>query len=186
MESKPAFGRTNGWEMCRYVSTSPDYFLSHCKRKPWLRVLWNLVWRRRLFVWEANLLDELLMILNPTVLSSVADRWGWRPELGEEFSVKSTYVLVSNLIISRGVILNEEQSAYKAIWKGPTPSKVSGFSWMVLHDRVPTRVNLFRRRIIQEDGDQRCLFRGEYAETATHLFLYCSGIHRFGKEFVLG
>ncbi|WJX59781.1 hypothetical protein P8452_45062 [Trifolium repens] len=30
------------------------------------------------------------------------DRWGWRPEDGEEFSVKSTYDLVLHLFIARG------------------------------------------------------------------------------------
>ncbi|PNX79781.1 ribonuclease H, partial [Trifolium pratense] len=139
-------------------------------------VVWNFIWRRRLFVWEVTLLDELLLILNPITLSSVTDCWGWRPEKGEEFTVRSTYGLVLNLIIPRDAMPNEERLAFKAIWKGPTPSKVSGFAWMLLHDRVPTRVNLYKCRIIQEDGDQRCVFCGQCAETVTHLFLYCSGI----------
>ncbi|CAJ2668672.1 unnamed protein product [Trifolium pratense] len=110
------------------------------------------------------------------ICSIVTDCWGWRPEKGEEFTVRSTYGLVLNLIIPRDAMPNEERLAFKAIWKGPTPSKVSGFAWMLLHDRVPTRVNLYKCRIIQEDGDQRCVFCGQCAETVTHLFLYCSGI----------
>ncbi|PNY09187.1 ribonuclease H [Trifolium pratense] len=114
---------------------------------------WDLVWRRRLFVWESNLLDELLMIISPVSLSEAVNKWVWRPEKGEGFTVKSTYALVSDMIIARGSISQEKQSAFKAIWKCPAPSKVSGLVWTILHDRAPTRVNLFRRRVIQEEGD---------------------------------
>jgi hypothetical protein len=48
-----------------------------------------------------------------------------------------------------------------------------GFVWLLVHDRVPTRVNLFRRKIIVENEDKRCVFYGEEAETVSHLFLYC-------------
>ncbi|GAU33506.1 hypothetical protein TSUD_386510 [Trifolium subterraneum] len=133
---------------------------------------WELVWRRRLFVWETNLLNELLMILNPITLSDAVDQWGWRPENGEEFSVKSTYSLVYDMLLTKGNISQDQESAFKAIWKGPAPFKVSGFAWLVLLDKVPTRVNLIRRRAIQENGENRCIFCGDYAETVNHLFLY--------------
>jgi hypothetical protein len=51
---------------------------------------WNLIWRRRLFVWEKALLDELLILLETVVLSTTEDGWSWRPEEGGEFTVKST------------------------------------------------------------------------------------------------
>jgi hypothetical protein len=53
-------------------------------------VHWNLVWRRRLFVWEENLVTELLKVINPVVISEVNDRWGWVYNGGAEFTVKST------------------------------------------------------------------------------------------------
>jgi hypothetical protein len=108
-------------------------------------VSWNLVWRRRLFEWEKILLQEMLALLNSISLSGVDDRWGWRPKKGEDYSVKSTYDLVSDLFITRENIPLDRQSTFKAIWKCQAPSKVSGFVWLVLHDRVLTRVNLCRR-----------------------------------------
>jgi hypothetical protein len=137
---------------------------------------WNLVWRRRLFVWETTLLDELNVLLGLVVLSLEEDGWGWRPEQGGDFTVKSTYDLVSNLITERNLIHQYQVLGFKAIWKCMAPSKVSGFVWMVLHDRVPTRENLFQRQVIEANGDRSCVFCGDRAETTPHLFIYCSVI----------
>jgi hypothetical protein len=53
-----------------------------------------------LFEWEKILLDELMELINPVRASSeVEDSWGWVPERGAEFSVKSTYRVVSNLSV---------------------------------------------------------------------------------------
>jgi hypothetical protein len=38
---------------------------------------WNLNWRRRLFVWETDLLNELLFMLNSVIVSEEEDRWNW-------------------------------------------------------------------------------------------------------------
>jgi hypothetical protein len=137
---------------------------------------WNLIWRRRLFVWESGLVDELLLALRPIVLDSVEDGWGWRSEQGGEYSAKSAYGVVLNLMQDRTPIPIYRESAFKAIWKCLAPSKVSGFVWMVLHGRVPTRENLLRRNIIAATGDHCCVFCGNSVETVPHLFLYCNAI----------
>jgi hypothetical protein len=59
------------------------------------------------------------------------------------------------------------------LWKSPAPSKVSGFIWQLLYGRIPTRENLFLRRVLEADGDRTCGICGEAAETELHLFLYC-------------
>jgi hypothetical protein len=115
---------------------------------------WNLIWRRNLFVWETTLLEELLLLLGPIVLSTERDDLGWRPEQGGVFSVKSTYTLVSNLLIERRMVTLDQELAFKVIWKCPVPSKVSGLVWMVLHDKMSARDNLVRRRILTENGGQ--------------------------------
>jgi hypothetical protein len=134
---------------------------------------WNFNWHHRMFVWELALLDELFLLLQTVILSTEEDSWGWRPEQGSEFTVKSTYVLVADLLIDRRLVTNEIGSAFKSIWKCMAPSKVMGLVWMVLHDRVPTRDNLYRRKIISENGDISCVPCGERIETVSHLFLYC-------------
>ncbi|MCH96551.1 non-LTR retroelement reverse transcriptase-like related, partial [Trifolium medium] len=40
---------------------------------------WRLVWRRRFFVSEQVLFEELLESINQVTLSGDEDRWGWLP-----------------------------------------------------------------------------------------------------------
>jgi hypothetical protein len=97
----------------------------------------------------------------------------WNPGVEEVFSVKSTYVFLDNTIHPRDPWLPLMSFAFKFIWKSGVPSKVSAFSWQLLLDRVPTRVNLCRRRVVSTD-ETLCLICQEGVETASHLFLHCS------------
>jgi hypothetical protein len=134
---------------------------------------WNFQWRRRLFVWESVLLDELMVVLNTVVLSDEQDKWVWKPDSNGVFSVKSTYVVVSIMLMGRREMDCYLASAFKSLWKCTAPSKVLGFSWLLLHSRLPTKDNLFKRRIIRQEDSQLCVMCGTEAETPTHLFLYC-------------
>jgi len=49
---------------------------------------------------------------------------------------------------------------------------VSIVAWRLLKDRLPTRMNLFRRGILQSEGS-RCVAGCCSDETASHLFLHC-------------
>jgi hypothetical protein len=154
---------------------------------------WNLNWRRGLFVWELNLLNEMLVIINSAVLTGESDRWGWRLEKDEDFTVKSTYELVSNMLLPSGDIASEKKQAFKAIWNCPVPSKAAGCAWLVIQNRVPTRENLLRRRVIQDNREQGCVLCGDNVESVQHLFLYCNFTLKvwecitkwLGMEFVL-
>jgi hypothetical protein len=58
------------------------------------------------------------------------------------------------------------------VWHKQVPLKVSILAWRLLKDMLPTRMNLFRRGILQaEEG--RCVTGCGSEETATHLFLHC-------------
>jgi hypothetical protein len=135
---------------------------------------WRLNWRRRLFEWEKELVNELMLLINPVVFRmEEEDRWGWEPEGGANFTVKSTYQKVFNLSTHEGVVDPWNASVFSVIWKCPAPSKVSGFVWQLLHGRIPTRKNLVARRVIDGDGDISCALCGEETESELHLFLYC-------------
>ncbi|MCI96977.1 hypothetical protein A2U01_0118277, partial [Trifolium medium] len=66
--------------------------------------------------------EELKAIIDAVNLSEEEDIWRWKPEENEEFSVKSAYVLVCNLLIARENIALGKASAFKAMWKCPAPS----------------------------------------------------------------
>ncbi|PNX78255.1 ribonuclease H [Trifolium pratense] len=106
-------------------------------------VRWNLQLQRRLFVWESNQLDELLTIINPVILSGMEDQWGWKAEKGGLFTVKSTYVLLVKQFLGETSLTREETTAFKAIWKSPAPSKIVGFAWLALHNRIPQEITSF-------------------------------------------
>jgi hypothetical protein len=52
---------------------------------------WHLRWRRRFFVWEEPLLQQLEDVINNVVLTEVDDKWMWTPNVEDDFSVKSLY-----------------------------------------------------------------------------------------------
>jgi hypothetical protein len=71
----------------------------------------------------------------------------------------------------------------KYLWKCGAPSKVSAFSWQLLLDRIQTKDNLVKRRIIDTQQGQcdRCMLG---PETALQLFLHCDYAARIWYEMV--
>ena len=49
---------------------------------------------------------------------------------------------------------------------------MSLFVWRLLRNRVPTKENLFKRRIVSQD-DQLCVNMCDHIEIVTYLFLVC-------------
>jgi hypothetical protein len=156
------------------ISTQKDLSVADMKSQNLAMEGWNLVWRRRLFEWEKAQLLELMEVINGVILlTNVEDKWGWKPEKGADFTVKSTYRAVAKLTEPETSLSHSQAYIFKMIWKCPAPSKVSGFIWQLLHGRIPTRYNLFLRRVLEADGDRNCVICGEAVETELHLFLYC-------------
>jgi len=57
--------------------------------------VWDFRWRKPLFVWESDLLvDLLLMARRPTCLDK-EDEWSWSLSPDGHFSVKSAYLALS-------------------------------------------------------------------------------------------
>jgi hypothetical protein len=133
---------------------------------------WYLTWRRHLFVWEEELLQELMDILVLANITNVNDRWDWKPGNGEGFTVKSTYVFLDLAVPNRVQRSSLESCVFKFIWKSGAPSKVCALAWQLLLDRIPTRYNLCRRGVVSYD-ESLCPFCGEEVETTCHLFLHC-------------
>ncbi|GAU10371.1 hypothetical protein TSUD_422770 [Trifolium subterraneum] len=90
--------------------------------------VWDLKWRRDLFAWELDLLDELMGALNSIQIANAQDIWLWKHDSNEILSVKSAYSVVE--LASRvDVVLPEVFSLILAkVWKSWAPSKVIVFS----------------------------------------------------------
>ena len=124
-------------------------------------------WRRRLFAWEEESLGELtLLLLSVSLQVHREDNWTWKADSSLSYTVRSAY----NSITSQGIAANPE--TVLSVWHKDVPLKVLLFMWRLLHDRLSTKNNLHRRRVLDFD-DQFCVGGCGSVETSTHLFLQC-------------
>ena len=137
---------------------------------------WLFSWRRRLFIWEEGLLNDLMMVLQSNRGGQAEDGWWWSPEEGGFFWVKSSY----NVLLERLVLTEEsnmvEEAIFKVLWKSATPSKVIAFSFALLLDRIPTRSNLLMRNVLPSGGPVTCVWCNVEVETSNHVFLHCEAV----------
>jgi hypothetical protein len=138
------------------------------------RVGWNLSWRRRLFQWEEERVSILLAHIGGVRISNVEDSWRWNFDPSGVFTVNSAFVSLSKEIVPGPSLSPFEATIFGNIWDSPAPSKVIAFSWQLLYDRVPTKVNLLLRGIIPQNSDVNCIWCGNARESSSHLFLHCN------------
>lgn len=125
-------------------------------------------WRRQLWVWEDDMLQECVaLLLSVSMQSNVSYSWRWQLGPIGGYSVRGVY----HLLTSQDSIQNE--TATDLIWHKQVPLKVSIFAWRLLRDRLPTKSNLLHRGIISADY-YVCTTGYGHLETAHHLFLSCS------------
>jgi hypothetical protein len=134
---------------------------------------WNLSWRRRLFVWEDEILLRLLGVLDSARFSNNADSWRWVLAPDGCFTVKTAYESLARDLVVGPLLPALEAKVFKDFWCSPAPSKLLVFSWQFLHDRVPTKDNLILRGILPHGSDGLCVWCGTVMESSTHLFLHC-------------
>lgn len=76
----------------------------------------------------------------------------------------------------------EEKLVFSQVWKSPAPLKVVAFSWKLLLDRLPTKVNLHVRNVLPLEASMVCVLCDNGVETSNHLFLHCSVASRVWRE----
>jgi hypothetical protein len=134
---------------------------------------WELDWRRRLFVWEEELLGGLRETLPILELTLDEDVWFWGPGEGGDFSVHSVYLLLGGARIGGSGFSDDELRVFRNIWRSPAPSKVIAFSWKLLRNRIPTKINLALRGIQVVGGSNECIHCHGRDEDDRHLFIFC-------------
>ncbi|XP_039689993.1 uncharacterized protein [Medicago truncatula] len=139
---------------------------------------WNLLSRRNLFVWEEGLFQSLLGEVEGWVKTVSVDSWWWKLEDEGKFTVSSSYEFLVGLVSPHEFLLETKEMVFGSVWKSLVPSKVVAFYWQLLLDRIPTKDNLLRRRILPPEASVRCVFCDQVGETAGHLFLHCNMIFK--------
>lgn len=117
---------------------------------------------------ELILVEELrkrlcLVNLQPLVPHS----WIWLPEADGHYTVKSAY----NLILPSSV--GETDHASSLIWTTPAPSNVCFFIWRSIINRLPTRDNLLKRRVLISAVDACCPRCRHFEESSAHALIKC-------------
>ena len=116
---------------------------------------WNLMWRRELFVWELQFLQQLNEMLGEARLNNdQANKVLWSHDKSGRFSVQS---FVEKLYVEKGLeshtVLNINR-----VWRGLVPSKVELLLWFVVQGRLNTK-DRFRRLNVLRSADYKCVLR---------------------------
>jgi hypothetical protein len=118
---------------------------------------WSFSWRRYLFQWEEELVKNLIDLLESVVLSPGDDWWCSLLDPDNGFSVKSSYKLLSEDLLSDEVADVELVEVLDQIWDSSVSYKVIAFSWQLLYDRISTRDNLEVRGILGVEKPWECV-----------------------------
>jgi len=124
-------------------------------------------WRRRLWAWEEEMVVEFSHFVSNVVLQiDVPDRWQWDPDIVGGYTVSGAYHILTAQSDPPDVRLND------LVWHKQVPLKVSIFAWRLLRDRLPTKLNLVRRGLLNGEAAS-CIAGCGHDESTTHLFLHC-------------
>ena len=100
-------------------------------------------WRRCLLVWEEeSVMDCSSLLCNVVLQESSLDKWRWNLDPINGYTVKGTYRYLTMPATSL------ETGLFDAAWLNYVPLKVSMFVWRLLRNRLPTKDNLLRRRVL--------------------------------------
>lgn len=133
------------------------------------RWTWKLEWRRELFEWEKELLQQLHNVLNKNEpMRGIEDKVIWKASKDGKFSVKS---FISAAWAEKVEPLLEE-NVTKLIWQKVAPPRAEHVVWALLINKLKTGEQLLRRGIIDEEN-ARCPFCMEEEESSKHLFFTC-------------
>jgi hypothetical protein len=132
---------------------------------------WDFRWRRELFDWELEMLHVLIEELGTVVFrTGNKDRLIWLDDSSKCYSVKSAYkVLTEDNNMGN-------QTPYKKVWHKLVPLKVAVFGWQVFQDRIPSKVNLCKRGIIDSSA-VNCAMHCGRVESSSHILFDCNIAH---------
>ncbi|GAU11374.1 hypothetical protein TSUD_343650 [Trifolium subterraneum] len=124
-------------------------------------------WRRRLFAWEEELVLECIARLSNIVLQvDIPDRWEWNLHSSHKYTVQSAYL---HLTDHHGIVADEVD---RFRWLKPVPLKVNIFIWRLFLNRLPTKINIHRRGLL-DDSQLACTTQCGLQEDSDHLFFQC-------------
>ncbi|KAK2453098.1 hypothetical protein QL285_000827 [Trifolium repens] len=104
------------------LSVHKEAFVSEVVEVVEGRCRWSLLWRRELYLWEVEWVTHLLGPLENLVLSFDVDRWKWKPNEEDGFSVKTAFDSLMEFHIENHCS-NFELKIFASIWDSPAPPR---------------------------------------------------------------
>lgn len=126
----------------------------------------------RLSAVAAEQRERLLLLLSTVQLSHNVDE-RTLPLCGKAGGKLSTSALYK--LCSFGGVLDER---HDFVWNSYAPSKVKFFGWLAVKDRIQSRNNLLRKKILTAD-ESSCPICSAALETGSHILFGCS----FARQF---
>ncbi|QHO17517.1 Putative ribonuclease H protein [Arachis hypogaea] len=152
------------------ISSQQGLLIGDCGFWDGLDWIWNFQWRRELFQWELELVNQLHERLRPVRLSSGReDSVVWKFDNKGVFSTRSVIQAIQAETLSAEIT---SYSFTSSVWKGFVPPRIELFGWFVLVDRVNTKERLGKIGV-NILGDSLCVMCTKELESAEHLFLRC-------------
>ncbi|XP_057719827.1 uncharacterized protein LOC130934259 [Arachis stenosperma] len=153
------------------VSNQIGSVIGDCGFWDGLEWIWNFQWRRQLFQWELDLVNQLLDELRLVRLAyDRQDKIVWK------YDKQGIFTTNSFVQVMQADMVPEEISSYtftSTIWKGLVPPRVEVFVWFALTDRISTKERLSRLGVINQQ-DTLCVLCNNCVESSHHLLLGCS------------
>lgn len=104
------------------------------------------MWRRNLFVWETEQVQNLMLMLHQVTLDKTKnDEWLWESDSSGVFSTKSAYMFLDYQERANQIQEESDDAVFKQLWKCSVPSKVLVFTCQSLLGKIPTKNNLQNR-----------------------------------------
>lgn len=98
---------------------------------------WSWDWRRRLFLWEEELVKDIATRVGNVALKEDGEyRWVWKADASRVYTVKSAY----DMIVSARQHI--EDPIFKRLWRSFAPLKVEAFVWKLVLNWLPSAENL--------------------------------------------
>jgi hypothetical protein len=126
-------------------------------------------------VWKSELIKEVFMPEEAHVIENIAlspclplNRLIWKKTKDGQFTVRNAYHLGKHMLgVYGGQSSNEvkDTGLWKFLWSLQVPNQVKIFTWRACHDILPTRKNLFKRKVVEDNSCLCC--KGE-PETVIH------------------
>ncbi|KAF1861538.1 hypothetical protein Lal_00025893 [Lupinus albus] len=133
---------------------------------------WSLRWRRNLFSWEEEDLDELIRHINDSLPKQhTDDSWIWIHNKSGQYNVRNAYQTLHKVEACGALAF------FKKLWDCNIPTKMKCLVWKIALDDVPSKVNLTHRGGLSAQDNITCSLCGELEESPSHLFFSYSLSH---------